>query len=60
MPVCLAQRLVGTFLVELPTEAIEADLLRSQGPFRRPDRLALQRAMHTLMAAVLLRMRWLD
>src|SRR5690349_15845422 len=49
-----------SFMVELLPEVIELHLLRSHGMARWSRRLCLERAMHALMAAVLLRIAGLD
>lgn len=48
------------FVIELFTEVIELALLRVEVPGRRPGRLCLQRAMHTRMATILLRLARFD
>src|SRR5580700_4572237 len=52
----LPQRFVGSLLVVLPSELVEASLLRSTIAGRRTSRGLLQRAMHPFMPAVLLRL----
>src|SRR5262245_50125168 len=56
----LAQCFVRPFVVVLLAEFVEANLLGSQIPARRTLRLAFQRSVHALMAAVLLRVCRLD
>lgn len=56
----LIERLVGTFGVELLPETLELTLLCPAGVSRRSRGLGFQRAMHTLMTPVLLRLSWLD
>src|SRR6266404_1850607 len=52
----LAQGFVRPVVVEVVAEAVEADLLLGQARRRRTRCLGLERAMHALMPAVLLRL----
>ena len=54
------ERLVRALGVELLDEAVEADLLLEAVHAGRPGGLPLQRQMHALVTAVLLRMARLD
>ena len=56
----LAKRLVGTVVVEVLAEAVEADLLLARTRGRRFGRLGLQGPMHALVPSVLLRLARLD
>src|SRR5204862_5677001 len=51
----LTERLVRAVIVEVPTEAIKAGLLLASAAGRRPRSLRLERAVHALMATILLR-----
>jgi len=51
----LAERFVRTLLVVVPAEGVEARLLFDRIRSRRARSLRLERAMHALVAAVLLR-----
>ena len=54
------ERLVGSLLVELAFESIELALLRAAVGGRRLGGLVLERAVHALMLAILLRLSGLD
>ena len=56
----LADRLVRPLVVVLVAEAVEGRLLGLEARRRRSRRLCLQRAVHPLVAAILLRMAGLD
>src|SRR5665213_1981394 len=56
----LIERLVGTLVVELPPEGVEAHLLVGGGRRRRFAGLGLERSMHPLVTAVLLGMARTD
>lgn len=56
----LPEPFVRSVVVVLGLEGAEAALLRREAALRRPGRLGLQRAVHALMAAVLLGMGELD
>src|SRR5947207_7763039 len=50
------ERLMGPFSIELADEGVEAFLLLQAVGARRAGRFPLEREMHALMAAILLRM----
>ena len=52
--------LMGSLMIELRSEGIEAGLLRADGVCWRTQRLLLERAMHALMPSVLLGVTGLD
>ena len=54
----VAEGLVWTVLVVLPSEVIEAELLRARRGGRGRRRVGLERAVHPLVAAGVLGMRW--
>jgi hypothetical protein len=56
----LPKTLVRAFVVELVPEVIELPLLKPEVPRRRLCRLLLQRPVHPLMLAVLLRVARLN
>ena len=56
----LVERLVRALVVELSDEAVELALLRSEAVRWRPGGLVLERAVHALMTAILLRMARLN
>lgn len=56
----LVESFMWSLLVELDSEGVEATLLRRQVGGRRSRRLGLERAVHTLVAPVLLRFSGLD
>src|SRR3546814_5126957 len=54
------ERVVGAFAVELADKIIETGLLLQDVGAGRAGRLLLQRQVHALVAAVLLRLAWFD
>src|SRR3546814_6880346 len=54
------ERVVGAFVVELADKIIETGLLLQDVGAGRAGRLLLQRQVHELVAAVLLRLAWFD
>src|SRR3546814_6550706 len=54
------ERVVGAFAVELADKIIETGLLLQDVGAARAGRLLLQRQVHALVAAVLLRLAWFD
>src|SRR3546814_12221089 len=54
------ERVVGAFAVELADTIIETGLLVQDVGAGRAGRLLLQRQVHALVAAVLLRLAWFD
>src|SRR3546814_20697786 len=54
------ERVVGAFAVELADKIIETGLLLQAVGAGRAGRLLLQRQVHALVAAVLLRLAWFD